>query len=229
MTIIDAGTGNGIWALEIAAENPDCQMIGLDLRVPNEQPGRPKNLTFHEADITEAWPIESNSVDFIFQRSMGQSIQKEQWNKVLKEMLRVLKPGGTIELVEADLWHHNPGPVQRAFDEFYQSQCAEDGLDFIFTEAVGPEVEAAGFVDLEHRTIDIPVGEWPQDAELKQFGFINKEIQKAYLRNRKAFYITKWGITPDDYELAVQEVLAEFEDYHGFTRYNCWTARKSAN
>ena len=65
--------------------------------------------------------------------------------------------------------------------------------------------------------------------ELKQFGFINKEIQKAYLRNRKAFYITKWGITPDDYELAVQEVLAEFEDYHGFTRYNCWTAKKSAN
>ncbi|RCH78170.1 hypothetical protein CU098_000846, partial [Rhizopus stolonifer] len=190
---------------------------------------RPKNLKYHEADITETWPLDSNSVDFIFQRSMGQSIQKEQWPKVLNEMLRVLKPGGTIELVEADLWHHNPGPVQRAFDEFYQSQCVENGLDWSFTENMDQELTSMGYVEVDHRTLDVPIGEWPQDSELKQFGFINKEIQKAFLRNRKGFYVTKWGITPDDYELAVQEVLAEFEDYHGFTRYNCWTAKKPTN
>ncbi|CAO3700764.1 unnamed protein product [Rhizopus microsporus] len=63
-------------------------------------------------------------------------------------------------------------------------------------------------------------------TELKQFGFINKEIQKAFLRNRKSIYISKWSVTPDDYDLAVQELMAEFEDYRGFTRFNCWTAKK---
>jgi hypothetical protein len=95
---------------------------------------------------------------------MGQSIQKDQWNHVLSEMLRVLKPGGVIELVEADLWHHNPGPVQRAFDEFYQNQCTENGLDFAFTEIIEKEIETVGFTELDHCTLDIPIGEWPQDA-----------------------------------------------------------------
>lgn len=229
MTIVDVGTGNGIWALEMASEQLNCKVIGLDLRPPSEQQGKPKNLNYHEADITEIWPLESNSVDFIFQRNMGQSIQKDQWSHVLSEMLRVLKPGGTIELVEADLIHHNPGPVQRAFDEFYQNQCAENGLDFAFTGIINKELEAIGFSELDHRTLDIPIGEWPQDSELKQFGFINKEIQKAFLRNRKSFYVSKWGITPEDYELAVQEVLTEFEDYHGFSRFNCWIAKKPAS
>lgn len=95
---------------------------------------------------------------------MGNSIQKDQWSHVLSEMLRVLKPGGSIELVEPDLWHHNPGPVQRAFDEFYQNQCTESGLDFAFTEGVEKDLVSTGFSELDHRTLDIPIGEWPQDS-----------------------------------------------------------------
>ncbi|KAI7889810.1 S-adenosyl-L-methionine-dependent methyltransferase [Mucor mucedo] len=226
MTIVDVGTGNGIWALEMASEQTHCKIIGLDLRPPAEQQGKPKNLNYLEADITETWPLESGSVDYIFQRAMGGSIQKSQWSHVLGEMLRVLKPGGTIELLEADLWHHNPGPVQRAFDEFYQNQCTESGLDFAFTEVIEKDLFSIGFGELDHRTLDIPIGEWPQDSELKQFGFINKEIQKAFLRNRKNFYVSKWGITPEDYDLAVQEVMTEFEEYNGFSRFNCWIAKK---
>lgn len=62
--------------------------------------------------------------------------------------------------------------------------------------------------------------------DLKQFGFINKEIQKACLRNRKSLYMSTWGVESEDYDLAVQEMLTEFEEYHGFTRYNSWTAKK---
>lgn len=65
--------------------------------------------------------------------------------------------------------------------------------------------------------------------ELKQYGFINKETQKAYLRNRKQFYVSAWGIAPEDYDLAVQEVMDEFEEYHGFSRFNSWVAKKPAN
>ncbi|KAG1198272.1 hypothetical protein G6F35_012662 [Rhizopus arrhizus] len=226
MTILDIGTGNGIWALEIAAEQSKANIIGLDIRPPAELQGKPKNLTYMEADITQPWPIESNSIDFIFQRHMGNIILKNQWQHVLSEMYRVLKPEGTIELVEADLWHHNPGPVQTAFDEFHQTQCDELGLDFKFTTTLEEELRSTGFQQIESRTLDIPIGEWPQEADLKQFGFINKEIQKAYLKNRKSVYMSKWGVESEDFDLAVQEILTEFEEYRGFTRYNSWIAKK---
>lgn len=100
----------------------------------------------------------------IFQRHMGNIILKNQWQHVLSEMYRVLKPEGTIELVEADLWHHNPGPVQTAFDEFHQTQCDELGLDFKFTTTLEEELRSTGFQQIESRTLDIPIGEWPQEA-----------------------------------------------------------------
>ncbi|KAF7726204.1 hypothetical protein EC973_009002 [Apophysomyces ossiformis] len=226
--IVDSGTGNGIWALEMASYFGQAQVLGIDIRPPPEQQSGPKNLRFVEANIMETWPMADNAVDFIFQRNMGQVIQKEMWPKVLQEMFRVLKPGGYIELVESDLWHHNAGPVQQAFDAFLQEQCKELCLDFTFTETLSQKIEEVGFSKLDHRSLDIPVGEWPQEPELKQFGFINKETQKAFLRNRKHFYVSKWGISVEEYELAVQELLEEFDEYQGFTRFHCWTATKPA-
>lgn len=79
-------------------------------------------------------------------------------------MYRVLKPGGTIELVEVDLCHHNPGPVQKAFDEFYSSQCEENGLEFNFIEHIQQSIESVGYTDINHNGLDIPVGEWPNES-----------------------------------------------------------------
>lgn len=63
-------------------------------------------------------------------------------------------------------------------------------------------------------------------VELKQYGFINKEIQKTLLKNKKAVYVPKWGMTPSEYDLAVANVMEEYEEYESFSRFNCWIARK---
>lgn len=34
--VLDLGTGTGIWAIEYAIENPEAEVIGLDLRYHNE-------------------------------------------------------------------------------------------------------------------------------------------------------------------------------------------------
>ncbi|ORZ20715.1 S-adenosyl-L-methionine-dependent methyltransferase [Absidia repens] len=225
VVILDVGTGNGIWALEMANQYPSVQVLGLDRLLPND-PNGPENLRFCPLDITESWPMSDNAVNFIFQRSMCDTIKQADWRPLLAEMYRVLKPGGYIELIENDFWRHNPGPVQRAFDAFIQEQCKTNGVDFQLTESLEGMIKTCGFEEIDKKTMDIPLGEWPTEQELKQFGFINKEAHKALLKNHKDTYIKQWGLSSADYDLAVQEVLEEFDEYHSFTRFHCWVARK---
>lgn len=90
-------------------------------------------------------------------------IQKDQWPKILEEMFRVLKPGGYIELIESDLWHHNPGPVQQAFQQFFKDQCKLLDLDLEISNSLAGTIEEKGFLDVEKRILDIPIGEWPTE------------------------------------------------------------------
>lgn len=87
-------------------------------------------------------------------------IQKDQWPKVLHEMFRVLKPGGYVELIEADMWHHNPGPVQIAFQNFYKEQCQLLDLDLEIADSLDATIVENGFELVEKRALDIPIGEW---------------------------------------------------------------------
>lgn len=96
----------------------------------------------------------------VFQRNMYLHIQKDQWPKVLHEMFRVLKPGGYIELIEADMWHHNPGPVQIAFQTFYKDQCKLLDLDLEIADSLDATIVEKGFELVEKRALDIPIGEW---------------------------------------------------------------------
>ncbi|EPB89357.1 hypothetical protein HMPREF1544_03866 [Mucor circinelloides 1006PhL] len=224
--IVEAGTANGIWALEMATQYKESQVLGLDLKPPAFQHGNPTNLRYNQTNVNEPWPMADATVDFVFQRNMYLHIQKDQWPKVLHEMFRVLKPGGYIELIEADMWHHNPGPVQIAFQTFYKDQCKLLDLDLEIADSLDAIIVEKGFELVEKRALDIPIGEWATEPELKQYGFINKEIQKALLKNKKATYVPKWGISPAEYDLAVSEVLDEFEQFKSFSRFNVWIARK---
>jgi SAM-dependent methyltransferase len=100
------------------------------------------------------------------------SIQKDQWQKVLEEMFRVLKPGGYIELLEPDLWHHNLGPVQQAFQKFYKEQCQALDLDLEISNSMTGAIEEKGFEEVEKRILDIPIGEWPTEPGKSLYFFI---------------------------------------------------------
>ncbi|CAG8675276.1 10634_t:CDS:2, partial [Dentiscutata heterogama] len=91
---------------------PLVEFVGLDISPLQSTQIKPKNFTFIKANVIEGIPFEDNYFDFVFQRFLVCGYNKEKWPFAINELVRVLKPGGFLELCEpsqmVDL-----GPVSR--------------------------------------------------------------------------------------------------------------------
>ncbi|RUS25620.1 hypothetical protein BC938DRAFT_471876, partial [Jimgerdemannia flammicorona] len=67
----------------------------------SSQPTKAANLTFRQPCFSsQLWTRQLDS---------------EQWDAVMKEIMRVTKPGGWVELIECDVIPHSTGPMTSAF------------------------------------------------------------------------------------------------------------------
>ena len=55
-TILDVGTGTGIWAMDCADDYPDAHVVGIDLS-PIQPNYVPPNLQFEIFDLEEPWEM----------------------------------------------------------------------------------------------------------------------------------------------------------------------------
>jgi ubiquinone/menaquinone biosynthesis C-methylase UbiE len=102
--VVDVGTGSGIVLERVRELVPLATLVGLDIRSEPMRLGA-AGLTFVRADAAHL-PLAEASVDVVVSRSsFGYCSDHE---RVLIEILRVLKPGGRALIVDA-----SPGPAQR--------------------------------------------------------------------------------------------------------------------
>ncbi|KAJ3052187.1 hypothetical protein HK097_006739 [Rhizophlyctis rosea] len=99
--VLDLGCGSGIWAFEIATDYPQCQVTGLDMSPVQPGTVKPKNVEYMQADLTNLpLPFEDASFDFIHMRLLIAGLRAEFWPVLIAEIVRLVKPGGYIELTE---------------------------------------------------------------------------------------------------------------------------------
>ncbi|CAG8447952.1 4188_t:CDS:2 [Dentiscutata erythropus] len=79
---------------------PLVEFVGLDISPLQSTQIKPKNFTFIKANVLEGIPFEDNYFDFVFQRFLLGGYKKEKWPSAINELVRVLKPGGFLELCE---------------------------------------------------------------------------------------------------------------------------------
>lgn len=98
--ILDVGCGPGTWIMDVATEYPNSEFIGIDMCdiFPNNI--RPANVSFQVGNVLDGLNFEDNTFDMVSLRFFVLAFRKEEWVGVLKEIRRVLKPGGYMLSIE---------------------------------------------------------------------------------------------------------------------------------
>ncbi|KAJ4331951.1 hypothetical protein N0V87_008755 [Didymella glomerata] len=98
--IADIGTGTGIWPMEMAQQHPTYTFHGFDISSEQFLPTEslPGNVTLGHGDFFAPIPTElQGSFDLVNVRLIIISLGPvEVWQKVLSNILTLLKPGGAI-------------------------------------------------------------------------------------------------------------------------------------
>ncbi|KAI5809436.1 S-adenosyl-L-methionine-dependent methyltransferase [Pyronema omphalodes] len=172
-TIIDIGTGTGIWAIDMADTFPDSEVIGVDLS-PIQPVWVPPNCKFEVDDAEEEWPYPDNYFDFVHLRNITQGIT--DWPKLMAEVYRCTKPGGWVELAELGaIAHCDDGTMTEDNPINIYFQHLDKALKIMGRPAGNPETMAshlqkAGFINLGGDEKKQPLGPWPKDPRLKNIG-----------------------------------------------------------
>ena len=89
--------------MEFADLHPEAEVIGIDLS-PIQPEYVPPNCRFIVDDIESEWPYDpaTEQFDYIHLRTMCGSIS--DWDKLLGQIYKYLKPGGYVEFQEYEAW-----------------------------------------------------------------------------------------------------------------------------
>ncbi|KAL4919557.1 S-adenosyl-L-methionine-dependent methyltransferase [Aspergillus aurantiobrunneus] len=176
--ILDIGTGTGIWALEMAEEFPEAEIIGTDLS-PIQPSFSPPNCTFLIDDAESDWAFSKDEpFDYIHARSMGGGIA--DWERLLRQAYSHLKPGGWIEFqeYEARITSDDGTHVRAPMLLDLGKRLAEASSKFGKPMSIGPSLvewlETTGYTNITEDIYKCPVGSWPKSPRLKEIGRVGK-------------------------------------------------------
>jgi len=148
-TVLDLGSGGGLDCFLAARQvGENGRVIGVDMtpemlaraRQGAERLGL-KNVEFRQG-LLEALPVEEDTVDAVISNCViNLSPDKPQ---VLREIFRVLRPGGRMSV--SDIVTNRPVPEERRKDSEDWCSCTSGALP---AQEYAEELRKAGFVDIQ--------------------------------------------------------------------------------
>ncbi|KAG0173175.1 hypothetical protein DFQ28_010848 [Apophysomyces sp. BC1034] len=140
----------------------DCQpgyLPKIVIRRPgDEDHSNDSNIIFEVGNILDGLPFPDNTFTLVHMRQMVLSLTLPQWKQVLSELARVTKPGGYIQLVEADIeivMTEQPAVVQKTIEAFRRR-----GLKPEIASRLDELLQCVGFEEVNSKYVSMPIGDW---------------------------------------------------------------------
>ncbi|KAJ1569330.1 hypothetical protein HK405_006565 [Cladochytrium tenue] len=206
LAFLDVGCGPGHWVRDIANAYPDAKVVGADIN-PSffEQAVIPPNLTFVECNILKGLPFPDNSFDLVFQRNMMAAIPKADWPAAVRELVRVTRPGGYVELMEPYSIMQRIGPAGKLLHEKMVRALNVSGRDSDIALRLDVHLDAAALQDIDEGTRSAPIG-W--GGRIGDLMLINMRL--IYEGLEPLISRANGGIPHDEFAAMLDAMLDEF-------------------
>ena len=222
--ILDVGTGPGDWALEMAEQYPDAEIVATDISVFDSGPATidMPNVYFQLDDAEDEWTYR-DPFDLVHLRGLSGAFR--DWSAIYRQAFQHLKPGGYIEVADAD----------PAADAIHVPNAPKDSYGSIFVAAMRSAADdvgyprdgdhlrtraltAVGFEEVRQSEMTVRVGTGPQDPRERTIGKMALVGLLEGLEARSLRPLTATGNwTADEVRGLCEQVKAELVSAPGLT------------
>ncbi|XP_006458605.1 hypothetical protein AGABI2DRAFT_176878 [Agaricus bisporus var. bisporus H97] len=206
--VLEGATGTGIWLQDLAKEtSTKPHYIGIDIE-SNFFPQAstlPSNITFEIQSVLDLPKDWTNKFTLVHQRLLIAGLRTQDWEQDIKELYRVVKPGGWVQLFELKIW--TSGPALAKHWDLLCKFSHDVGIMYRDLTTKLPEfLKQSGFVDIHEDTRGTPLGTWAN-----QDGIDAKDNLLGVLRGLKTPILKGGGYGVVESEVEYDELLKEIE------------------
>lgn len=208
-TLLDVGTGTGIWVAEMARLFPQAHIVGVDISAAALEYTSSAAYTFCLADVLKGLPFPDQQFDYVHQRLLVAAGIAANWPAVIRELVRVTRPGGWVELLEVGTTIQIAGLETARLLAWMEEKSQERGFDMLLFPRLGEMLAQEGLEAIEQHDIPVPLGEWAGHVG----AMLKADVLSAFDAVKGA-YCTQAMMPLEHFETMVRRVAQEWETYH---------------
>jgi ubiquinone/menaquinone biosynthesis C-methylase UbiE len=226
--VLDVACGPGGWVLETAALYPTMQITGIDIswrmieyaRAQAQARRLARQVDFQVMNAMHPLQFSDNTFDLVNMRFASSFLHLKEWPVILSELLRVIRPGGTVRVTESGS-DQTGGPTSN-------SPIYERMLSMLLCAG-----EKAGYSDhpqrwgVAHRLNELLTEAGNQQVQMRPYRLefvagtaAGESIYQdaMYMFQNTRPLIDTWGCGSIDYQELYQQMLVEMQQpgFHVF-------------
>jgi SAM-dependent methyltransferase len=176
------------------------------------------------ANILQGLPFPDGQFDYVHQRLLVAGIPTVQWPEVIRELIRVTRPGGWVELLEVGITIKNAGPATTRLLTWMAEQSRERGVDPSMVSRLGDLLVQAGLHAVETHHIPAPLGAWAGHVGL----MLKTDVLRAF-DAVKGIYCAQTRMHPEQFDSWVQEATQEWEQRQASYLFHAFYGKRALN
>ena len=219
--VLDIGCGPGGWLLETAFRYPHMELTGIDIswrmieyaRAEAQAQKLSDRVEFLVMDALRLLDFLDGSFDLVNARLASSFMLIKSWPRLLQEMLRVTRPGGTVRVTEGgNIQDSSPALTrlgQMMFSAGYKAGQSTSSEQWGITSILAQLLSESGCQSVHTKAYTL---EYPAGIVAAQ----NFAQDSMYLFQTLLPFLRKWDCAPEDYDAIYEQALIEMQqkDFH---------------